>query len=103
MKTKHSKIAGLAATLERYAETYNACACNEADRWEAGRFLEAAKQLRALEAETQELAEVMENMVAVLTEWHADMPDCVGDKEPDILTAALAALARHRAKQEVGT
>lgn len=56
---------------------------------------------RDLEAETQELAEALRNTVAILEEWHTDRPDDIGAKEPAILSAANAALARHRAKQEV--
>lgn len=58
-----------------------------------------AKHATELEAETQELAEVLRDTVAILEEWHADMPDHVGHKEPAILSAANAAIARHKANQ----
>jgi hypothetical protein len=43
------KLNGLAAWLEIEAEVRHACASNEADSWEAGRLLEAAKQLRKVQ------------------------------------------------------
>ena len=59
------------------------------------------QRARSLETETQELAEALRDTVAILEERHTDRPDDIGAKEPAILSAANAALARHRAKQEV--
>lgn len=51
-----------------------------------------AELARALEIETQELAEALEDMVAIYSE------DDIDDEFP-ALSRARAALARHRAKQ----
>lgn len=108
-KTPMSKVTGLAAMLERFTETYHACASNEADRWEAGRLLEAAKQLRALEIETQELAGLLEDVLDFIGEpplpncsCHISPPcnDCVDHAEAREINSRIeSALTRHRAKQ----
>jgi len=58
-----------------------------------GEWIKYEKHARALEIETQELAEALEDMVAIYSE------DDIDDEFP-ALSRARAALAHHRAKQE---
>ena len=49
-----------------------------------------------LASQVTELADCLILLHAILKEWQADFPDCVGDKEPAAMATASSLIAKHK-------